>query len=78
MIKSVSIANIVNNVFISIAEIFAEIAFRNFVSSEINFSFIITSTNMEQIYQIISLNINKLCGPNNIPAKVLHLLQDQI
>ena len=74
MIKSVSIANIVNNVFISIAEI----AFRNFVSSEINFSFIITSTNMEQIYQIISLNINKLCGPNNIPAKVLHLLQDQI
>ena len=25
-----------------------------------------------------SLNSNKSCGPNSIPTKVLHLLQDQI
>ena len=27
---------------------------------------------------LLSLNTNKSCGPNSIPAKVLHLLQDQI
>ena len=49
------------------------------MSSEINDSFIITSTNNEEIYKIISsLNTNKSCGPNNIPTKVLYLLQDQI
>ena len=49
------------------------------MSSEINDSFIITSTNKEEIYKIIStLNSNKSCGPNSIPTKILHLLQDQI
>ena len=49
------------------------------MSSEINDSFLITSTNKEEIYKIIkSLNSNKSCGPNSIPTKVLHLLQDQI
>ena len=39
----------------------------------------ITATNKEEIYKIISsLNSNKSCGPNSIPAKVLHLLQNQI
>ena len=41
--------------------------------------FIITSTNKEEIYKIIStLNSNKSCGPNSIPNNILHLLQDQI
>ena len=40
---------------------------------------IITSTNKEEIYKILSsLNNNKSCGPNCIPTNVLHLLQDQI
>ena len=40
---------------------------------------IITSTNKEEIYKILSsLNNSKSCGPNCIPTKVLHLLQDQI
>ena len=49
------------------------------MSSKINDSFLITSTNKEEIYQIISCLIsNKFCGPNSIPTKRLHLLQDQI
>ena len=49
------------------------------LSSEINDYFLKTSTNNEEIYKIIkSLNSNKSCGPNSIPTKVLHLLQDQI
>ena len=49
------------------------------MSSEINDSFTITSTNKEEIYKIVSsLNTNKSCGSNSIPAKVLHLLQNQI
>ena len=49
------------------------------MSSEINDPFLITSTNKEEIYKIItSLNSNKSCGPNSIPTKVLHYLQDQI
>ena len=44
-----------------------------------NFSFIITATNKKEICKIISsLNINKSCGPNIIPTKILHLVQDQI
>ena len=81
----VSIANTFNHFFTSAAEIvpskikFSSKSFRNFWSSEINDSFIITSTNKEGIYKIISfLNTNKSCGPNSIPTKVLHLLQDQI
>ena len=71
--------------FTSVAEIvhskikFLNKSFRNFLSSEINNSFIITSTNKEEIYKIIpTLNSNKSCGPNSIPTKILHLLQDQI
>ena len=49
------------------------------MSSEINDSFIITSTNKEEIYKMISsLNSNKSCGPSSIPTKIVHLLQDQI
>ena len=49
------------------------------MSSEINDSFIITSTSTEEIYKIISpLNSNKSCGHNSILTEVLHLLQDQI
>ena len=46
--------------------------------SEISGSFVVTSTNKEELYKIISLNTNKSCGPNCISTKVLHLLQDQI
>ena len=81
----VSIANIFNNFFTSVAEIvhskikFSNKSLRNFLSSEINDFFLITSTNKEEIYQIISCLIsNKLCEPNSIPTKRLNLLQDQI
>ena len=81
----VSIANTFNDFFTFVAEIvhskvkFSNKSFRNFLQSEINDFFIITSTNKEQIYKIIpSLNTNKSCGPNSILPKVLHLLQDQI
>ena len=44
-----------------------------------NNSFIIPATNKEEIWKIISsLNINKSCGPDSIPTKILHLIQDQI
>ena len=62
----VSIADTFNNFFTSIAEIvhskirFSNKSFRHFLSSEINDSFLITSTNKEEIYKIISsLNANK-------------------
>ena len=81
----VSIANNFNNFFTSVAEIvhlkikFSNKSFRNFLSSEVNDSFIITSTNKEEIYKIMStLNSNKSCGPNSIPTKILHLHQDEI
>ena len=80
-----SIANTFNNFFTSVAEIvhskiqFSNKSFRKFLSSEINDSFLITSTNKKEIYKIVtSLNSNKSCGPNSIPTKVLHLLQEQI
>ena len=76
--EPVSIANTFNNFFISVAEIvhskikFSNKSFKKFLSSEINDSFLITSTNKEEIYKIItSLNSNKSCGPNSIPTKVL-------
>ena len=80
----VSIANTFNNFFTSVAEIvhskikFSNKSFNKFLSSEINNSFLITSTNKEEICKTItSLNSNKSCGPNSISTKVLHLLQDQ-
>ena len=80
----VSIANAINNFFTSVAETvhlkieFSSKSFRNFLSSEINDSFIVTSTNKEEIYKIISsLNPQKSCGLNSIATKVLHLLQEQ-
>ena len=58
---------------------FSNKSFKNFLSSEISDSFLITSTNKEEIYKVISsLKSNKSCGPNSIPTKVLDLLQDQI
>ena len=81
----VSTANAFNNFLTFVAEIlhskikFSNKTFRNFLSSEIHDSFIITSTNKEEIYKtILSINTNKSCGPSSISAKVLHLLQDQI
>ena len=81
----VSIANTFNNFFTSVADTvhskikFSNKLFSNFLSSEINDSFIITSTNKEEIYKIISsLNTNKSFGSYSIPTKVLHLLNDQI
>ena len=51
----------------------------SFLSSKNNNSFIITATNKGEICKIISsLNTNKSCGPNSIPTKILHLVQDQI
>ena len=84
MIQS-QIANTFNNSFTSVAESvhskikFSNKSFKNFLSSEINDSFSITSPNKEEIYKVISsLNSNKFCRLNSIPTKVLHLLQDQI
>ena len=58
--------------------IFSKKSFRNFLSSEINYSFIKTSTDKEEINKIISsLNTNKSSAPNTIPTKDLHL-QEQI
>ena len=81
----VSIANTFNNFFTFVAEIvqskvkFSNKSLRSFLPSEVNDFFIITATNKEEIYKIISsLNSNKSSGPNSIPAKVLHLLQNQI
>ena len=40
---------------------------------------IITATNKEEICKVISsLIINKSCGPNSIPTKILQLVKDQI
>ena len=70
--------------FTSVAEIvplkikFSNKSFWNFLPLEINYSFKITSTYKEEIYKISSLNTTRSCGPNSIPTKVLHLLQDQI
>ena len=53
--------------------------FKSFLSTKNNDSFIITATNKEEICKVISsLNINKSCGPNSIPTKILHLIQDKI
>ena len=53
--------------------------FKSFLSTKNNDSFIITATNKEEICKVISsLNISKSCGPNSIPTKILHLVQDQI
>ena len=58
---------------------FSNKSFKKFLSSEINDSFLITSTNKEEIYKIIKfLKSNKSCRPNSIPTKDLHILQDQI
>ena len=58
---------------------FSNKSFKNFLSSETNDSFLTTSTNKEEIFEILSsLSSNKSCVPNSIPTKVLHLLQDQI
>ena len=49
--------------------------FRRFLSTKNNDSFIIIATNKEEIYKTISsLNINKSCGPNTTPNKILQLV----
>ena len=81
----IAIANTFNDFVTSTAETvqseikFSNKSFRSFLSTKNNDSFIITTTNKEEICKIISsLNINKSCGPNSIPTKILHLVQDQI
>ena len=81
----IAIANTFNNFFTSIAETvqskvkFSNKSFRTFLSTKNNDSFVITATNREEICKIISsLNINKSCGSNSIPTKILHLVKDQI
>ena len=81
----IAIANTFNNFFTSVPEAvqskikFSSKSFRTFLSTKNNDSFIITATNKEEISKMISyLNINKSCGPNSIPTKILHLVQDQI
>ena len=77
-----SIANTFNNFFTSVAEIvlskitFSNKSFKNFLSSEINYSFL-TTTNKEEIYKIRSSLHSNNSGPNSILTKVLHLLQHQ-
>ena len=52
---------------------------KGFLWTKNNDSFIINATNKEEICKVISsLNIDKSCGPNGIPTKTLHLIQDQI
>ena len=81
----ITVANTFNNFFTSIAETvrskikFSNKSFKSFLSTKNNDSFIITVTNKEEICKVISsLNINKSCGPDSIPTKILHLVQDQI
>ena len=77
----ITIANTFNNFFTSIAETVQSKnkCFRSFLSTKNNDSFIITAANKEEICKVIpSLSINKSCGPNSIPTKILHLVQDQI
>ena len=70
----ITITNTFNNFFTSIAETvqskmkFSNKSFRSFLSSNNNNSCKIKS----------SSNINKSCGPNSIPTKILHSVQDQI
>ena len=79
-------ANIFNNFSTSVAEAvqskikFLNKSFRSFLSTKSNDSFIITAKNKEDICKAVisSLNINKSCGPNSIPTKILHFVQDQI
>ena len=79
-------ANIFNNFSTSVAEAvqskikFLNKSFRSFLSTKSNDSFIITAENKEDICKAVisSLNINKSCGPNSIPTKILHFVQDQI
>ena len=81
----IATANTFNNFFTSVAETvqskikFSNKSFKNFLSTKNNDSFIITAANKEEICKVIpSLSINKSCGPNSIPTKILHLVQDQI
>ena len=81
----ITIVNTFNNFFTSTAEAvrlkikFSNQSFRSFLLTKKNNSFIITAANKKETCKIIScLNINDSCGPNGIPTKILHLVQDQI
>ena len=81
----IAIANTFNNFSTSIVGTvqskikFSNKSFRSFLSTKNNGSFRITATDKEEICKIISsVNINKSCGPNSIPTKILRLVQDQI
>ena len=81
----IAIANTFNYFFTSVAETaqskikFSNKSFRSFLSTKNNGFFIITAANKEESYEKkLSLNINKSCGPNSIPTKIVHLVEDQI
>ena len=81
----IAIANTFNYFFTLVAETaqskikFSNKSFRSFLSTKNNGFFIITAANKEEIYEKkLSLNINKSCGPNSIPTKIVHLVEDQI
>ena len=81
----IPITNTFNNFFSSIAENvqskikFSNKSFKSILSTKTNDSFIMNATNKEEVCKgISSPNINKSCGPNTIPTKILHLVLDQI
>ena len=77
--------NSFNNFFTSIADAvqskirFLSKSFRSLISTNPSDSFIITATDKKEVWKAISsLSINKSCGVNSIPTKILHLVEDQI
>ena len=77
----ITIYNTFDNFFTSVAEtVQSKIKILNksledFYQQKNNDSFIITATNKDKIHKIISsLTINKSCGLNSIPIKILHLV----
>ena len=83
--KSITIANIFNDFFHSVALAiqskikFSCKSFSEYLLSKYYDSFTITPTSKAEIDAIISsLNSNKSTGPNSIPLKILKLTQNEI
>ena len=79
------IANVFNNYFASVAETakqninYCHKQFYEYVKHQFNNSIFIQPTDSKKIANITSfLNINKGCGPFNIPNKILILLKQDI
>ena len=76
------IANIFNNYFSSVANTakenikYSHKHFSDFLNNQCNNSIFIQPTDSEEIANIIStLNMNKSCGSNSIPYKIINLLK---